>query len=111
MLNLIKKYKLLQCLFGSFLLLAPLLVSAEDYLDALSAEANATATLRTGKGKKELIDMENLLQTKLPSTYKFYVKLTDPNKQQVLKEHLEIGYKDLSKTSKKVLDLYLVQQK
>ncbi|MDH5327503.1 MAG: hypothetical protein OEZ68_05830 [Gammaproteobacteria bacterium] len=87
---------------------------ADDYLDAVESEANSKVKSKTSPNHdpsktehREHMEME--LKAKLPSTYKFYTKLSESNKAKVAKLH-EIN-DDISAISKTVFDLYLVQNK
>ena len=87
---------------------------SSNYLDALSEEAEASSKVSTGtqhddaylKAKEK---MEELLQNKKPSTYKFYKKLTPKKKARVF-EHYNADKSDtdtrLTHLKKQVMDAY-----
>lgn len=88
--------------------------SGDDYLDALSAEADASAKVSSGKQRDADYDinlkkMELLLKSKKPSTYKFYRKL-NKNKQALIFEKYTADKSDpdnrLSRLKKHVMDVY-----
>ena len=86
----------------------------DNYLDALSAEAASSAKVSTGAPhgedyNKNLKKMETLLQSKKPSTFKFYKKLSKKN-QALIFEHYTADKSDpdnrLSRLKKDVMDIY-----
>jgi len=88
--------------------------SGNNYLDALSAEADASAKVSSGKQNdpdydKNLKKMESLLKSKKPSTYKFYIKLSK-NKKGLIFEQYSADKSDpdnrLSRLKKHVMDVY-----
>lgn len=116
--NLNASHSTVKKLFLCFLLLAispPLL--AENYLDELAVEAEATASVskqsKLGPSdKQQMQKMESLLKEQKPSTYKYYVKLTKKNKVRAF-ENFSNDQSDrksrLSHLQKKVMDLYFEQ--
>jgi hypothetical protein len=88
--------------------------SSSNYLDALSAEAEASAKVATGDQHdeayyKKMKKMEAVLEEKKPSTFKFYKKLT-PKKQALVYDHYAADESDsgdrLSHLQKKIMDIY-----
>lgn len=91
---------------------------AEDYLKELEVEAVKSATVskkpksdkskKSGKGNsintEKIKQFEQLLQFERPSTYRFFSRLTMDEKQSVVKDYSK--HKKLSRTSKKIFDLY-----
>jgi len=90
---------------------------ASDYLDELATEAEATDSVSkksqlSPSEQKQLKEMESLLKSEKPSTYKYYEKLRQKNKENAYeafaKDHS--GQDDrLSHLQKKVMDLYFTQ--
>jgi len=99
-------------LFVTLALTAPATVLAEedDYLNQLSTEADNTYTQTKNSKKldaaelKQFEQMERMLANERPTTYKFYKKLANENKEKVFKVH--ISKNKLSITSKTIMDLY-----
>jgi len=90
---------------------------ANDYLQELASEAEATASVSkrsqlTDSEKKILREMEALLKNEKPSTYKYYVKLNKENKERAFdmfsKDQSDSDTR-LSHLQKKVMDLYFTQ--
>lgn len=100
-----------------FLTIFSLSSIASEYLDELSKEAESTANVSTNtqlddKQKKEFEEMEALLETERPSTYKFYIKLYPKNKQHVFQTYAsDPSDQDdrMTHLQKKVMDLYFNQ--
>ena len=90
------------------LVLLPCLSFADAYLDAVSAEAEAPSPILS-KNKTDYHELDKLLLDKMPTTHKIFMKLTDPHKQQVLA--LFMKDKELAPVSKKIFDLYLLENK
>ena len=88
--------------------------TGNNYLDALSDEAESSSKVSTGAQHdeayfREMKNMEELLKNKKPSTYKFYKKL-NPKKQARIFEHYMADNSDsdtrLSHLKKQVMDTY-----
>ena len=87
--------------------------AADDYLDALSEEAESSSKVSASQHDdayfKAKEKMEEFLKTKKPSTYKFYKKLT-PKKQARVFEHYNADKSDtdtrLTHLKKQVMDAY-----
>jgi len=100
-----------------FLVLGSQLVAADNYLDELAVEAEATASVAKSSqlspdDRNELKMMEALLADKKPSTYKFYVKLNKKNKEYAYEEwsaDTSAENDRIHHLQKKVLDLYFKQ--
>ena len=100
-----------------FLMVVSQIVVADNYLDELAVEAEATASVAKKSqlgpdDRNELKTMEELLADKKPSTYKFYVKLNKNNKVHAYEEWSTdtSAEKDrIHHLQKKVLDLYFSQ--
>ena len=100
-----------------FLVLGSQQVVADNYLDELAVEAEATASVAkksqlSPDDRNELKMMEALLEDKKPSTYKFYVKLNKKNKVHAYEEWSTDTSADKDRIhhlQKKVLDLYFSQ--
>ena len=90
---------------------------AGDYLDELAVEAEATAAVSKQKQlsaeeRKQLKEMEALLKTEKPSTFKFYAKLRSSNKERAFETFANdtSSQEDrLHHLQKKVMDLYFTQ--
>ena len=90
---------------------------ANDYLDALTTEAKSTAAVTTksqlsSTEKKQLKEMEDLLKTKKPSTYKYYAKLNKIKKERAFKAYANDQSRSkqrLHNLQTKVMDLYFAQ--
>ena len=87
---------------------------ANNYLDELASEAQSTAVVNqksqlSSTEKKQLKEMEDLLQTEKPSTYKYYAKLDKKKKERAFKAYAN-DQSDLEERlhhlQKKVMDLY-----
>lgn len=100
-----------------YLTLSSHAVMANDYLNELASEAEATANVSrksqlNAAEKKQQKEMETLLSEKKPSTYKFYVKLNTKNKQYAYEQWVKDQSKSderLHHLQKKVMDLYFSQ--
>ena len=87
---------------------------ANNYLDELASEAQSTAVVNqksqlSSTEKKQLKEMEDLLQTEKPSTYKYYAKLDKKKKERAFKAYAndQSGLEErLHHLQKKVMDLY-----
>ncbi len=92
----------------------PKKVSADDnYLDALSTEAEASAHVPTNTGNtgpsKEQLALEKLLQKEKPTTFKYYKKLNRWDKATVVELYRTDNADTPTKFDhlrKKILDLY-----
>jgi hypothetical protein len=102
---------------GCLLVICSQTLLANDYLNELATEAEATAAvsknsqLNSGE-KKQLKEMEALLESEKPSTYKFYVKLNKNKKQRVYEAYANDqseSKRRLHHLQKKVMDLYFAQ--
>ena len=102
---------------AGFLLCVSGQVFANDYLDALSSEAESTASIKKNSQldsteKEQIQKMESLLQAEKPSTYKYYVKLDRRKKVRAFKsfeEDQSVSEERLHHLQKKVMDLYFSQ--
>ena len=90
---------------------------ANDYLDELASEAQSTATVnqksQLSSTEKELLEeMEALLRTEKPSTYKYYAKLDKKKKVRAFKAYTS-DQSDFAERLRhlqtKVMDLYFAQ--
>lgn len=104
---------LICALFG-----APTIHAADAYLDALEAEASNTGKLdknpkknvKSSSKKNDIkIKFEKLLEFELPSTYKFYTKLSPQNQDKVVKIYMQ--EKKMSTASKAIFDMYFESNK
>lgn len=101
----------------SGIILAKATQSDNSYLDALSEEADSTASVspkpeQGGKYRENLAKMETLIRDKRSSTYGFYKKLTPENKTRIFELYAadDSGTEArLTHIQKQVLDLYLQQ--
>lgn len=92
-------------------------IFAGNYLDELATEAESTANVGANNHldsaeKKELEKMEEILESKRPSTFAFYKKLHPSNKDQVFEFYLndKSSRSDrLTHLQEKVMDLYFSQ--
>ena len=94
---------------------APLQVAlnASD-LDALSAEAEASAKVKNGSNDNKVdavrVEMETLLKHEKPTSYKYYKKLKSHDKKQIAEAYRADTAEDtetkLDNLRKKILDLY-----
>jgi len=100
---------------GLFFIFAanPALVIGDDYLDALSTEAEASAHVPTDTGNagpsKEQLALEKLLQKEKPTTFKYYKKLNRWDKAAVVELYRTDNADTPAKFDhlrKKILDLY-----
>ena len=90
---------------------------AGGYLDELATEAEATAAVSkksqlSPAEKAQFEEMESQLKSEKPSTYKYYVKLKQSNKERAFEMFAgdSSAPKDrLSHLQKKVMDLYFSQ--
>ena len=102
---------------AGFLLGISSLSLANDYLDELASEAQSTAVVTqksqlNSAEKKQLKEMEDILKTKKPSTYKYYSKLDKKKKERAFKTYAndQSGKTErLHHLQKKVMDLYFAQ--
>ena len=90
---------------------------ANDYLDELASEAQSTASINkssqlSSTEKEQKKEMEDLLKSEKPSTFKYYVRLDKKKKERAYKAYAD----DQSDTKerlhhlqKKVMDLYFAQ--
>lgn len=108
--------KRMAILGGSILLgltvISPVLAAEADYLSDLEAEAEISSQVISKQltpQEKELLKMQNdltsALQSKRAASYRFYSKLSEEEKLQVLKVYKQSD-KDLSKTANHVMELY-----
>ena len=87
---------------------------SNNYLDALSAEAESSSNVSTSTQhdetyNKQLEEMELFLKNNKPSTYKFYKKLSKKNKARVFEHYAEDKSEPetrLSHLKKQVMDAY-----
>lgn len=99
------------------LMLAGHSLLANDYLDELASEAEATANVSPDKPldaseQEQFKKMEALIKDKKPSTYRFYRKLSTKNKERAFKYFSNDSSKmkkRMSHLKKKVMDLYFNQ--
>lgn len=100
------------------LIVAPAVHAADDYLDALEAEAGDTGRLnknpkknvKSGGAKNDIkAKFEKLLEFELPSTYKFYIKLSPQDQDKVVKIYMQ--EKKMSTASKAIFDMYFESNK
>lgn len=90
---------------------------AGDYLDELAVEAEATAAVSktnqlSPEERKQFQEMEALLKTEKPSTFKYYVKLRTSNKERAFETFANDTSRQedrLHHLQKKVMDLYFTQ--
>ena len=90
---------------------------AGDYLDELAVEAEATAAVSktnqlSPEERKQFKEMEALLKTEKPSTFKYYVKLRTSNKERAFETFANDTSRQedrLHHLQKKVMDLYFTQ--
>ena len=90
---------------------------ANDYLDELASEAKSTASVSkknqlSSSEKKQFEEMEALLKTEKPSTYKYYVKLDKKKKERAFKAYAKDSSDSeerLHHLQKAVMDLYFAQ--
>jgi paraquat-inducible protein B len=90
---------------------------ANDYLDELASEAKSTASVSkknqlSSSEKKQFEEMEALLKTEKPSTYKYYVKLDKKKKERAFKAYAKDSSDSeerLHHLQKTVMDLYFAQ--
>lgn len=88
--------------------------SVNNYLDALSEEAEASAKISAGSQHdddyfRDMEKMESLLRSKKPSTYTFYKKLSPKNQARVFEYYAadKSGSSDrLTHLQKQILDAY-----
>ena len=86
--------------------------AADSYLQELEAEATDTARTigkeLTPEEEAALAlrdELERELKSKRTASHRFFIKLSNENKLEVLKVYKDSG-KDLSKAANKVMDLY-----
>ncbi len=91
----------------------PSLATGDDYLDALSTEAEASAHVPSNTGNagpsKEQVALEKLLEKEKPTTFKYYKKLNRWDKATVVELYRTDNADTPAKFDhlrKKVLDLY-----
>ncbi len=91
----------------------PSLVIGDDYLDALSTEAEASAHVPTNTGNtgpsEEQVALEKLLQKEKPTTFRYYKKLNRWDKATVVELYRTDNADTPAKFDhlrKKILDLY-----
>ena len=104
-------------LFGLTFLLASNFSVAGNYLDELATEAEATAAVSkknqlSPEEREQFKEMEALLKTEKPSTFKFYAKLRSSNKERAFETFANdtANQEDrLHHLQKKVMDLYFTQ--
>lgn len=90
---------------------------ANNYLDELASEAKSTASVNkksqlSSTEKEQFEEMEALLKTEKPSTYKYYVKLDKKKKERVFKAYSSDqsdSDERLRHLQTKVMDLYFAQ--
>jgi hypothetical protein len=101
----------------------PAIAADDDYLKALESEADDTGSLTQNpannpqnaappsQGVKNSVkeNFEKLLEFELPSTYKFYTKLTPADQNKVVRHYNK--EKKLSAASKLIFDLYFESNK
>lgn len=92
---------------------SPTLAASDNYLDALSTEAEASAHVPTNTGNirpsKEQLALEKLLQKEKPTTFKYYKKLNRWDKTTVVEFYRTDNADTFAKFDhlrKKILDLY-----
>lgn len=100
-----------------FLALVSQTVLADNYLDELAIEAEATASvskksLLSPNERNELKKMEEILADKKPSAYRFYEKLNKKNKEYAYEAWAADTSTEKDRVNhlrKKVMDLYFSQ--
>jgi hypothetical protein len=92
--------------------ISPVLAAEADYLSDLEAEAEISSQVISKQltpEEKELLklqdDLTDQLQSKRAASYRFYSKLSEEDKLDVLKIYKQSD-KDLSKTANHVMELY-----
>lgn len=92
--------------------ISPVLAAEADYLSDLEAEAENSSQVISKKltpEEKELLklqdELSDQLQSKRAASYRFYSKLNEDEKLQVLKVFKQTDM-DLSKTANLVMELY-----
>ncbi len=92
---------------------SPTLATSDNYLDALSTEAEASAHVPTNTGNIEpsekQLALEKFLQKEKPTTFKYYKKLNRWNKATVVELYRTDNANTPAKFDqlrKKILDLY-----
>jgi hypothetical protein len=118
--------RLLYALVVCALFTVPAIAADDDYLKALESEADDTGSLtqkptntqnatspssQDVKGVKNSAkeNFEKLLEFELPSTYKFYTKLTPVDQNKVVRHYNQ--EKKMSTASKLIFDLYFESNK
>ena len=102
---------------ATFLTLVSYSLLANEYLDELASEAEATANISSDKPldaaeQEQFKKMEALIKEKKPSTYRFYAKLSTKNKERAFKYFSNDSSKmkkRMSHLKKKIMDLYFTQ--
>lgn len=100
-----------------FLVLVSQTVAADNYLDELAVEAEATASVSkksqlSPHEREEFKKMEEILADKKPSAYKFYEKLNKKNKvyaYEAWAADMSTKKDRVNHLRKKVMDLYFSQ--
>jgi hypothetical protein len=118
-----KSHKRIFCvlLVWALFVTIPAFAADDDYLKALESEADDTGSLTQnppnnpqnaasqGVKKSAKENFEKLLEFELPSTYKFYTKLTQADQYKVVKHYNK--EKKMSAASKLIFDLYFESNK